>query len=377
MQPPIDTLALQMAEAERTLSKRELNRALLARQMLLERASLSLPRAVERMGLLQAQYAPAIYIGLWTRLEGMRREQVTKALERRALVQGTMMRATIHVASRRDYWPVVLGVRRARRESWLPRREYTAKQMAAYARRLRKRLAAGPMSRKEIDEFLGEGSVVTNGVNMWLDLIRIPPSGTWERRRADLYAAAEDWLGPPAATAEEGVELLIRRYLGAFGPAPAADLANWAGLPLKQVVSALGRMRLRRFRDESGNELIDLPRAPLPDPETPAPVRFLPVWDAILLAHARRCEVLPEEHRSKLFNPKTPQSQNSFLVDGGVAGTWHHEKGKILIEPFEKLDGAVRRELDQEADRLAELYLGSSEIAESTRQVVRRAEPDS
>jgi hypothetical protein len=345
-----------MAKAERILSRRELNRALLARQMLLERVSMSLPRAVERMGLLQAQYAPSMYIGLWSRLEGFRREQLTKALERRTLVQGTMMRATIHLASARDYWPVVLAVRRARRESWLPPRDYSAERMAGFARRLRKRLAAGPMSRKEIDELLGEGSVVTNGVNMWLDLVRIPPSGTWERRRADLYAAAEDWLGPPKATGGEGVELLIRRYLGGFGPAPADDLANWAGLPPKQVASALRGLRLRRFRDENGDELFDLPRAPLPDPETPAPVRFLPVWDAVLLAHARRTGVLPEEHRSKVFNTKTPQSVNTFLVDGAAAGTWREEKGRIKLESFGRLDQGTRRELDQEAERLAELY---------------------
>jgi hypothetical protein len=346
--------------AERTLTRRDLNRALLARQMLLERATVGLPRAVERMGLLQAQYAPAMYIGLWTRLSGFERPRLTEALERRILVQGTMIRATIHLASKRDYWPVVLAVRRARRESWLsysPRRRYSARQMVAYARRLRRRLAKGPMSRKEIDEFLGGGSVVTNGVNMWLDLVRIPPSGTWERRRADLYAAAEGWLGPPeGATAAAGVELLIRRYLGAFGPAPAADIADWAGLPPEQVASALGGLRLRRFRDEGGKELVDLPRASLPDPETPAPPRFLPVWDAILLAHARRTGILPEEHRAKVFNVKTPQSANTFLIDGEVAGTWRHEKGKIKIEPFGRLDRAARRQIDQEAERLAELH---------------------
>ncbi|MGH2984104.1 MAG: winged helix DNA-binding domain-containing protein [Solirubrobacterales bacterium] len=337
-----------MADAERTLSQRELNRALLARQMLLERASLSLPRAVERMGLLQAQYAPSMYIGLWARLEGLGREQVTKALERRTVVQGTMMRATIHLASKRDYWPIVLAVRRARRESWLsysPRRGYSAKQMAAHARRLRRELAKGQLSRKEIHLLLGEDSVVTNGVNMWLDLVRIPPSGTWERRRADLYAAADDWLGPPEATREQGVELLIRRYLGAFGPAPVADIANWAGLPPKQVVAALGGLRLRRFRDERGKELVDLPRAPLPDPDGLAPVRFIPTFDAILLVHARRTGVLPEQHRPKVFNTRTPQSVNTFLVNGEVAGTWREEKGKIAIEPFGKLDRETRREL--------------------------------
>ena len=346
--------------AERTLTRRELNRALLARQMLLERASPGLPRAVERMGLLQAQYAPAMYVGLWTRLSGFERPRLTEALERRTVVQGTMIRATIHLASRRDYWPVVLAVRKARHEAWLsytPHRGYSPRQMAAHARRLRTRLATGAMSRKEIDELLGGGSVVTNGVNLWLDLVRIPPSGTWERRRADLYAAAEDWLGPPqGATAAAGVELLIRRYLGAFGPAPVADIANWAGLPPKQVASALGELRLRGFRDEGGGELVDLPRAPLPDPETPAPPRFLPVWDAVLLAHARRTGILPEEHRAKVFNVKTPQSANTFLVDGEVAGTWRHEKGKIKIEPFGRLDRAARSELDREAERLAELH---------------------
>jgi Winged helix DNA-binding domain len=346
--------------AERTLTRRELNRALLARQMLLERASLGLPRAIERMGLLQAQYAPAMYVGLWTRLSGFERPRLTEALERRTVVQGTMIRATIHLASRRDYWPVALAVRRARRESWLsygPRRGYSARQMAAYARRLRRRLTKGPMSRKEIDELLGGGSVVTNGVNMWLDLVRIPPSGTWERRRADLYAAAEEWLGPPeGASAAAGVELLIRRYLGAFGPAPAAEIADWAGLPTKQVVSALGGLRLRRFRDEGGKELIDLTRAPLPEPDTLAPPRFLPVWDAVLLAHARRTGILPEEHRAKVFNVKTPQSANTFLIDGEVAGTWRHEKGEIKVEPFGRLDRAARRELDREAERLAELH---------------------
>jgi hypothetical protein len=222
---------------------------------------------------------------------------------------------------------------------------------------LRRRLAKGPVSRKEIDELLGGGSVVTNGVNMWLDLVRIPPSGTWERRRADLYAAAEDWLGPPeGATAAAGVELLIRRYLGAFGPAPAADIASWAGLPPQRVTSALRGLRLRRFRDEGGGELVDLPRAPLPHPETPAPLRFLPVWDAVLLAHARRTGILPEEHRAKVFNVKTPQSANTFLIDGEVAGTWRHEKGRIEIKPFGRLDRGTRRQLDQEAERLAELH---------------------
>jgi hypothetical protein len=115
-------------------------------------------------------------------------------------------------------------------------------------------------------------------------------------------------------------------------------------------------MKLRRFRAEDGTELVDLPRAPLPDPDTPAPVRFLPVWDATLLAHARRTGILPEKHRSKVFNVKTPQSVSTFLVDGVVAGTWTYEKGRVKTKPFGRLDTSTRRELKAEAERLAELH---------------------
>jgi hypothetical protein len=116
------------------------------------------------------------------------------------------------------------------------------------------------------------------------------------------------------------------------------------------------RAKLRRFAAEDGAELLDLPRAPLPDPETPAPVRFLPTWDATLLVHARRTGILPEEHRPKVFNTKTPQSVSTFLVDGRVAGTWRYEKGKVKTEPFGRLDSAAKREVRQEGERLAELH---------------------
>ena len=345
---------------ERVLSARELNRALLARQLLLERAPISIPRALERMGGLQAQYAPSMYIGLWTRMDGFERDQLDRALERRSVAQGTLMRSTIHLVSKADYWLAAIGIRRGRREAWQkygPRREYTAAQMSAHARKLRGALGAGTMSRKEIHELLGGDSIVTNGVNAWMDLVRAPPSGTWERRRADLFAAADRWLGSPPELEEiDGIEQLVRRYLGAFGPATVADAANWAGLHPRRLSPAIERIKLRRFAAEDGAELIDLPRAPLPDPETPAPVRFLPTWDATLLAHARRTGIMPEEHRPKIFNPKYPQSVPTFLVDGRVAGTWRHEKGKVRTKPFGRLDAAAKRELSEEADRLAELH---------------------
>jgi hypothetical protein len=349
-----------VAGAARTLTERELNRALLARQLLLERGRASLPKALESMGGLQAQYAPSMYVGLWSRMEGFEREQLDRALERRSVAQGTLMRATIHLVSKGDYWPMALGIRRARREAWLNasyRRDYSAKQMSAAARKLRSRLGDGTMGRKEIHELLGSDSVVTNGVNMWLDLVRVPPSGTWERRRADLYAAAEHWLGPqPKIDEKEGVEVLVRRYLGGFGPATPDQIANWAGMHPRRLKPVLDKLKLRTFSSEDGDELVDLPRAPLPDPETPAPVRFLPTWDATLLVHARRSGILPEEHRPKVFNPRTPHSVSTFLVDGRVAGTWSYGKGKVKLDPFGRLDAASRKALRQESDRLAELH---------------------
>jgi DNA glycosylase AlkZ-like len=334
----------------RTLSRRELNRALLARQLLLDRARLPIPRALERIAGLQAQYAPAMYLGLWSRVEGLERDALTRALERRSVIQATLMRATIHLVSKRDYWPLAVAIRDPRRSWWERVHPNQPRDMPAAARRLRRFLADGPLRRKEIEELLGRERA--RGVGLYLDLVRVPPSGTWEQRRADLYATAEDWVGRENVSREEGLTLLVRRYLAAFGPAPKTDIADWAMLSVGDVESGLERVKLRRFRDENGKELLDLPRAPLPPPDTPAPPRFLPAWDATLLVHARRTQIVPEEYRSVVFNVKTPHSVSTFLVDGQVAGTWRHEGGKVELEPFESVPRAARRELKDEARRL-------------------------
>jgi hypothetical protein len=335
----------------RTLSQRELNRALLARQLLLERTKLPIPRALERIAGLQAQYAPAMYVGLWSRLEGLERDALTRSLVRRSVIQATLMRATIHLVSKRDFWPLAVALRDPRREWWERNHPDRPPDMPAAARRLRRFLADGPRRRKEIEELLGRERAL--GIGVYIDLVRVPPSGTWEQRRADLYATAEDWIGPEDVTREEGLTLLVRRYLAAFGPAPKRDIADWAMLSVADVDSGLERLKLRKFDDESGKELLDLPRAPLPAPDTSAPPRFLPAWDATLLVHARRTQILPEEYRPLVFNVKTPQSVRTFLVDGRVAGTWRDEEGKVELEPFEPVPHAVRRELDDEARRLA------------------------
>ncbi len=346
--------------ADPTLTERALNRALLDRQMLLERSDRPIERVVERMGGIQMQYAPAGYIGVWSRMRDFTRPMLTRALEERRLVQATLMRATIHTVSAADYWPMLAGIRRVNRE-WYSRAdpEIGATDMGAVAAAVRGALADGPLRMAELVtriEAMGHPSRAANRSGLWVDMVRVPPSGTWERRRADLYGLADQWLPPVEVAEDVGIELLIRRYLGAFGPASVKDVATWMGLKVGQLKHVADRMELRGFRDEAGRALVDLPDAPLPDVETPAPPRFLPVWDATLLVHARRTQILPEAHRPRVFNTKTPHSVNTFLVDGQVAGTWRFADDEIRLEPFGRLAAADRRALEEEAEGLAALH---------------------
>jgi hypothetical protein len=348
---------------ERVLTQRELNRALLARQLLLERSRLSIPRALERIGGIQNQYAPNAYIRLWSCLDGFAREALDRALERRSVIQATLMRGTIHVVSANDFWPFAVGIRRAGREWWLRvRRPHSELVDLTAANATLRDFVRGTMrSRDEIVQRLrafdppgAPAGLGWSGADV--ELVRAPPSGTWTKRRAHTFALAEDWLVPPAIGEDQALEHLARRYLAAFGPATRNDLADWAGAPVSYFKPVLERMTLRRFRAEDGSELLDVPRAPLPDPETPAPVRFLPTWDATLLVHARRTGVLPEAYRPRIFYTKAPQSFGTFLVDGAVAGTWRFDSGHIRTEPFERLSRETRAELREEAERLAAFH---------------------
>lgn len=339
----------------RVLTQPELNRALLARQLLLERAAIPIPRALERMCGLQDQYAPSGYIGLWTRLEGMRRDDLTRALERRTVIQATLMRATIHLLSRRDFWPIATAIDEPLREWWFraTKRRSEERRLRAIDARGRSLLADGPKRKKEILEALAIPASDFVGVGLWTQLVRVPPSGTWENRRADLYGLAETWVGPREATAEGGRELLIRRYLAAFGPASRADIASFTGLPLPTIDAVTDRLPLRSFRTEDDEHLLDARGAPLPPGDAAVPVRFLPTFDATLLVHARRTQILPERFRSMIFGTKMPQSIGTFLVNGQVAGTWRAEDGCISTTAFEPLPTRARREVEREAAALA------------------------
>jgi winged helix DNA-binding protein len=340
---------------ERTLSQRQLNRALLARQLLLERVRLPIPRMLERLAGIQNQYAPNAYIRLWSCLEGFERDDLTRALERRSVVQATLMRETIHLVSRRDYWSFAVAIRAAQREWFLrvQRPRPKARDLERQAKRLRGLLADGPRRQEELVEIVGRRWGM---VGAWLELVRVPPSGTWEKRRANIFQTAEQWVGPEDMGEDDARDHLVRRYLSAFGPASRKDISRWSHLKPTDLAPVLERLTLRRFRDEDGGELLDLPRAPLPDPDTPAPVRFLPTWDAVLLVHARRTGVLPERYRPLVFHTKNPPSVPTFLVDGVVAGTWRYENGRVEVTPYERLDGATLREVRDEANRLAAFH---------------------
>jgi hypothetical protein len=336
--------------AEPVLTQRALNRALLERQLLLERSQLSIEEAVERVGGLQTQYAPSGYVGLWTRLAGFRREELTRALEERRVVQGTLMRATIHMVSAREYWRYAAGVREAR-QAWLRRlsRPGEEEAMLAGADELTRALADGPREAKALGEL---GSGFLGRLSIWVDIVRVPPSGTWERRRADRLALASEWIGPNDSPDDEGLAHLVRAHLRAFGPAPWRDIASWAGISATDAKRGGALLDLHHYRDEAGHELIDLADLPLPDADLSAPVRFLPHWDALLLAHARRCGVLPEVHRPRVFSSHNPFSVGTYLVDGRVVGAWSLRDGKVVLDPFEEVSAADAREIEREREAL-------------------------
>ena len=344
--------------AERVLTQRELNRALLARQLLLERVRQPLPRVIERIGYIQNQWAHQGYIRLWTSVEGFRRDDLTRALHRRSVIQGTLMRETIHLVPRRDYALLAAAIRRSGQE-WWRRVNKVAIDMDPFAQRADEFFRGTERTRKEVEEFLLSHDFPKQsiwGFGHWVDLIRVPPSGTWERRRAHTFALAEEWIGPVDATEDEGIEHLVRRYLAAFGPAKSDDIARWSGIPVSRLKPYLERMELRRFRDEQGKVLLDVRRAPLPDPDTHAPVRFLPTFDATLLAHARRTGILDEDYRKVIFDVRAPHGLAPFLVDGRVVGLWKHQDGRVDLEPFEPIPRKWKRELDEEAKALAAFH---------------------
>jgi hypothetical protein len=335
----------------RTLSLRELNRATLARQMLLERKRVGVVPAVERLAGMQAQWAPAPYVGLWTRVEGFQREALERALLARRIVRAVLMRGTIHLVSLADYGTFGAAVGRP---PWL---KPDAADLGDRLHDVVRAFGHVPRTRAEITAFLSaEHGVDVKGVDaVWYALrtnarlTHAPESGLWKAPGTTRYVTIPH--DQPEATGAR-VEL-VRRYLAAFGPATSADVAEWSGLRVREIEPALEALEpLRRFRDERGRVLHDLPRAPRPPGDAPAPVRFLPRFDNLVLSHRDRTRVLPEEYRDAVIEGGWVKS--TFLVDGFVAGIWSVEQSRVLVEPFAPLPRTVRSEVDAEAARLGE-----------------------
>ena len=247
-----------MHPVEPTLTARQLNRAVLARQLLLAKADLDIPTGLERTGGLQTQYAPSGYIGLWGRLAEFERDALTWALDDRSVVQATLMRCTIHMVSAADFWPISAAIRASRRDWWLriaKSRKLPEVDHDRLAEVLREALADGPRRSSEVIATMqraGFDKPYWEGAGLWVDMVRVPPSGTWARRRVDLYGLAEQWIRRVEVDETEGLRLLLTRFLQAFGPAALADAATWSGVPRVRLEPVVATMELAACRDETG-----------------------------------------------------------------------------------------------------------------------------
>jgi hypothetical protein len=353
--------------APRALSDRELNRALLARQFLLKRAMLTPSAAIERLAGLQAQWAPAPYVGLWSRLAAFAIADLEGALAARTVVKATLMRGTLHLVSAKDYPALCVATTRSRPERWAP----AARRLADADRihRATVKFARTARTREALADFLvtqGVAADLSAPMLWWLIashgwLVHVPPSGTWAFRRSGDLIAADAWIRsarePELAVA---VATTVQRHLAAFGPATPDDISSWSSIRTPAIRAALEGLgsKVRTFTDPRGRTLYDLKGAPLPDADTPAPVRFLPKWDSTLLAYAppERVRILSEGHRKTVI-AKNGDVAQTFLVDGMVAGTWSAtiapREAAIVVTPFGRLAKADRSALTAEGERLA------------------------
>jgi hypothetical protein len=348
--------------AERTLTTRELNRATLARQLLLRRQRLPVPRALERIGGLQAQKVTSPYLGLLARLDGFTHEALTRALQGRRVVKATLMRGTLHLVSADDYLAYSPALQPALDVLWRRYAPDAGRDDYEQLARATLEFATEPRTGPELRDFVASLLGVEPGAaeNVWwrirtnAPLLRLPPDGVLGGGPRVWVGSAESWLGrSPTGDVDAATALLLRRYLAAFGPARIADACRWSGLAVVRIRRVLDRLEpeLRRFRDEQGRELLDLRRAPLPSPDTPAPARLLAMWDSMLLAFDERTRILPEEYRKVVIDKRGDVAQ-TILVDGRVCGVWHAEDRCVRLEPFEPLPRNTRRELEAEAARV-------------------------
>ena len=340
------------------ISARGRNRALLARQLLLERADIGVVAALEHLVAMQAQSPQAPYVGLWSRLAGFDPDELSRLLVDRQVVRATTLRTTVHLSTTRDYLALRPAVQPVLDRSFasspfaktLDGVDFDKVRAAG-----REVLSRTPLTRAALGPVLAEQFPGCDPESLgyaatWSEpVVQVPPRGVWRRAGQAAFAPAATWLGRELAAPVAPEDLLLR-YLGAFGPATVADAQVWSGLTGLRAAADRLRPRLVVLVDDDGRELLDLPDAPRPDDDVPAPVRFVPEYDNLLLSHADRSHVIADDHRPRVF------VRGALLVDGYVAGAWKLVRRRgtttLALETFRSLRRAETADVDREAHAL-------------------------
>jgi hypothetical protein len=356
--------------AERTLSRRELNRATLARQLLLARSSLAPRAALEHLVAIQGQVSNAPYIGLWTRLQEFHRPELGALIEEKEVLRASSLRCTLHLLRAEDFLRIhpLLQPKFSRNLHIFAGRtpgfdmDWFTSQMRAYLQERPRTAAELRLKMAELYPGMGEPRIV-DAVRIYLALIQTLPAGMWGFTGKPKHTEASSWLGRPMVPAEHGaLRDLFLRYLAAFGPATTQDFQTWSGLSGVHGSLEVLRPNLLTFSDEQGRELFDLPDAPRPPVDTPAPVRFLPDFDNLLFGHADRRRVIAENVRTALFVDNSTCA--AFLVDGFVRGRWKVKRNEssatLVIESLESLEEPARRTLEGEGRQLLDWIFGDT-----------------
>lgn len=356
----------------RTLTLRELNRATLARQLMLERHALSVPQAIDHMAGIHAQIPNSPYFGLWTRLQDFRREALAELIEKRQVVKAAMMRGTLHLFTAEDYVKLRGPMQLSLSASFVTiNKSRGAVDVPQILQAAREFIGDEPRTFAEISSYFEalmpdtDIGAIRHTIRTHIPLFQVPNTSAWSYPGNPKFTLAEAWLGRPIPLEQASLRDLVFRYLAAFGPASVVDIQQWLGMNKLKDAIAPFKADFQVYRDEGKRELFDLPDMPLPDGDTPAPARFLPELDSLLVCHSTRIGVVSPEYRARIY-PKNGRLAATIMTNGLVRGVWKIEKTKkaviLVVEPFEPLSADDQQALVEEGERLIR-FAGEAEGA--------------